>query len=117
METIRVGMIGFGANTRLRHAPGLLACPNVSLDAVCNRSLQSSQQAAAEYNIARTCERWEQVVEDPNIDAICIGTWPYMHCPITLGSSRGNMYSPKRECPWMTTKLAKCIKPVNDIRN
>lgn len=86
METIRVGMIGFGANTRLRHAPGLLACPNVSLDAVCNRSLQSSQQVAAEYNIAKTCERWEQVVEDPNIDAICIGTWPYMHCPITLAA-------------------------------
>ena len=25
-------MIGFGANTRLRHAPGLLACPKVTLE-------------------------------------------------------------------------------------
>ncbi len=86
MDTIRVGMIGFGANTRLRHAPGLLACPNVSLAAVCNRSLESTQKVASEFDIGKSYERWEQVVEDPDIDAICIGTWPYMHCPITLAA-------------------------------
>ena len=86
MDTIRVGVIGFGANTRLRHAPGLLACPKVTLEAVCNRSLESAQKAAQEYNIARVYESWQEVVEDSMIDAICIGTWPYLHCPITLAA-------------------------------
>ena len=86
MDTIRVGVIGFGANTRLRHAPGLLACPNVTLEAVCNRSLESAQKAAQEYNIAKVYESWQEVVEDSMIDAICIGTWPYLHCPITLAA-------------------------------
>ena len=86
MDTIRVGVIGFGANTRLRHAPGLLACPNVTLEAVCNRSLESAQKAAQEYNIAKVYESWQKVVEDSMIDAICIGTWPYLHCPITLAA-------------------------------
>lgn len=86
MDAIRVGMIGFGANTRLRHAPGLLACSNVTLAAVCNRSLESAQAVADEYRIAKVCESWQQVVDDPEIDAICIGTWPYMHCPITLAA-------------------------------
>ena len=86
MDAIRVGMIGFGANTRLRHAPGLLACSNVTLAAVCNRSLESAQAVADEYGIAKVCESWQQVVDDPEIDAICIGTWPYMHCPITLAA-------------------------------
>ncbi len=86
MDMIRVGIIGFGANTRLRHAPGFLACENVTLAAVCNRSLESSQRAANEYDIPQVYESWQQVVEDPDIDAICIGTWPYLHCPITLAA-------------------------------
>jgi len=86
MDTIRVGMIGFGANTKLRHAPGLLACSNVTLAAVCNRSIESAQAVAGEYGISKVCDSWQQVVEDPEIDAICIGTWPYMHCPITLAA-------------------------------
>ncbi|MCH2369113.1 MAG: Gfo/Idh/MocA family oxidoreductase [Pirellulales bacterium] len=86
MDTIRVGVIGFGANTRLRHSPVLLACPNVTLEAVCNRSLESAQKAAQEYNIAKVYESWQEVVEASMIDAICIGTWPYLHCPITLAA-------------------------------
>ena len=86
MDTIRVGVIGFGANTRLRHAPGLLACPNVTLEAVCNSSLESAQKAAQEHNFAKVYESWQEVVEDSMIDAICIGTWPYLHCPITLAA-------------------------------
>jgi predicted dehydrogenase len=31
-------------------------------------------------------ERWQDLVTDPNIDAIVIGTWPYLHCPITLAA-------------------------------
>jgi predicted dehydrogenase len=29
-------------------------------------------------------ERWWELVEAPDSDAIVIGTWPYMHCPVTL---------------------------------
>ncbi|MBA63509.1 MAG: oxidoreductase [Planctomycetaceae bacterium] len=86
MDTIRVGIIGFGANTRLRHAPGLLACPGVKLSAVSNRSVESAKNVASDYQIPKVCDSWQQVVEDPEIDAICIGTWPYMHCPITLAA-------------------------------
>src|SRR5262249_31190581 len=31
-------------------------------------------------------ERWEHLVADPTIDAVVIGTWPYLHCPITLAA-------------------------------
>ena len=34
---LRIGIIGAGGNTRLRHIPGLLAQENVQLLAVCNR--------------------------------------------------------------------------------
>jgi predicted dehydrogenase len=81
-----VGLIGAGANTKLRHIPGLRAIPDVEIVAVCNRRQESTAAAAREHGISRTYERWEQLIADPNIDAIVIGAWPYLHCPITLAA-------------------------------
>jgi predicted dehydrogenase len=83
---LRVGLIGAGANTRTRHIPGLLALPDVHLVAVCNRRPESTAAAAREHSIPRTYAHWEELVADPDIDAVVIGTWPYLHCPITLAA-------------------------------
>jgi predicted dehydrogenase len=84
--TLRVGLIGAGGNTRARHIPGLRALPQVEIVAVCNRRPGSTAAAAREYGIPRTYERWEELVADRDIDAVVIGTWPYLHCPITLAA-------------------------------
>jgi predicted dehydrogenase len=49
--TLRVGLIGAGANTRLRHIPGLHACADVEIVAVCNRRHESSLAIAREHNV------------------------------------------------------------------
>jgi predicted dehydrogenase len=84
--TLRVGLIGAGKNTRQKHIPGLRALPSVEIVAVCNRRPGSSQAVARECDIPRTYERWQDLVADASIDAIVIGTWPYLHCPITLAA-------------------------------
>ncbi|MCH8922270.1 MAG: Gfo/Idh/MocA family oxidoreductase [Planctomycetes bacterium] len=86
MNTIRIGIVGLGANTRLRHVPGLRACEDVEIVGVCNRQAESTAAAAREFDIPQTYERWEDLVDDENIDAVMIGTWPYLHCPITLAA-------------------------------
>lgn len=83
---IRIGLIGAGANTRARHIPGLLAIDGVDIVAVCNRRPESTIAAAREFNVAKTYLQWEHVVADADIDAIVIGTWPYLHCPITIAA-------------------------------
>jgi predicted dehydrogenase len=83
---LRVGLIGAGANTRLRHIPGLRAIPDVEIVAVCNRRPESSAAVAREFNVPDVRATWEEVVADPAIDAVVIGTWPYLHCPITLAA-------------------------------
>lgn len=85
-DLIRVGFIGLGGNSRLRHVPGLRACEDVDVAAVCNRRPESTTRAAAEFGIAKTYEHWQDLVADPEIDAVVIGTWPYLHCPITLAA-------------------------------
>jgi predicted dehydrogenase len=86
MNTIRVGIVGLGANTRLRHVPGLQACDDVEIVGVCNRRPESTRKAADEFSIPRIFDRWQDLVADDEIDAVVIGTWPYLHCEITVAA-------------------------------
>ncbi|MEX0775490.1 MAG: Gfo/Idh/MocA family oxidoreductase [Phycisphaeraceae bacterium] len=85
-KLIRIGVIGAGNNTRRMHLPKFAALADVQIAGVCNRSTESSRRVAQQFNIARTYEHWMQVIEDPDIDAVMIGTWPYLHAPATLAA-------------------------------
>jgi predicted dehydrogenase len=85
-KPIRVGFVGAGANTRKHHIPKLKAQPGVELVAVANRSKESGERVAKEFGIARVEADWRRVVEAKDVDAICIGTWPYMHRELTVAA-------------------------------
>jgi predicted dehydrogenase len=80
---IRVGFVGAGANCRRHHIPKLQAQSGVEVVAVANRTRESGERVAKAFGIARVHADWREVVGAPDVDAICIGTWPYMHCEIT----------------------------------
>lgn len=82
-SSLRIGVVGAGANTRAKHIPGLRALPGVELVAVVNRSPESSARAARELGIPRVAADWRELVAAPDIDAVCIGTWPYLHAEIS----------------------------------
>ncbi len=85
-DPIRVGIIGAGRNTRDKHIPGLRAQPNVEISAVCNRSEESSQRVAGEFGIPHVYAEWTDLIVDPQIDAVVIGTWPYLHARSTIAA-------------------------------
>ena len=85
-ETIRVGIVGAGKNTRDRHIPGLRAMENVEIVSMVNSSLESSQRVAEAFNIPKVYNNWRELVDADDTDAIMIGTWPYMHHPITVAA-------------------------------
>lgn len=85
-ETIRVGLIGAGKNTRDRHIPGFQSIEGIEVAAVANRSMQSGRQVADQFNIPQVYGNWQELLEDESLDAICIGTWPYMHRTLTLAA-------------------------------
>lgn len=83
---LRIGFIGAGANTRKMHIPGFHKLENVELCVVANRSLASAAAVAKKDGIQRVAGDWREVVEDPSIDAVCIGTWPYLHAEATIAA-------------------------------
>jgi predicted dehydrogenase len=85
-ETIRIGIVGAGGNTRAKHIPGFQALENVAIAGVCNRSRTSSEAVARDFDIPKIYADWQQLVADPDIDAVMIGTWPYMHALVTVAA-------------------------------
>ena len=75
-QSLRVGVIGAGANTRTKHIPGLQAIDGVEVVKVCNRSQESGQRVADELGIPQVVTDWRDVIYDTTIDAVVIGTWP-----------------------------------------
>ncbi|WP_221028946.1 Gfo/Idh/MocA family protein [Actomonas aquatica] len=86
MTALRIGFIGAGGNTKLRHLPGFAALPEVELVAVANRSVASAQAVAADFGIQRVETDWRAIVAAEDIDAVCIGTWPDTHAEMTTAA-------------------------------
>jgi predicted dehydrogenase len=81
---IRLGIVGAGGIVRAEHVPRFRAIPGVDLVAVANRTPESSERAAAELGIGRWVRDWHALVADPEIDAVLVGAWPYLHAPVTI---------------------------------
>jgi predicted dehydrogenase len=66
--------------------PAFRRIPECQLVAVANTSLASSQRVATRFGIPRAYPHWKALLDDGDIDAVCIGTWPYMHHTLTLAA-------------------------------
>ena len=71
---------------KARHLPGFAAIENVEVTAVANRTPESAQRVADEFGIPRVLPDWRAVVDDADVDAVCIGTWPQLHAAATCAA-------------------------------
>ncbi len=90
--TLRIGLIGAGANTASQHIPGFRKVAGVEVTAVVNRSRESSQRIADQFGLTRIFDTPEAMCADPDIDAICIGTWPYKHREYSIMALEGRKH-------------------------
>ncbi|PCJ51739.1 MAG: hypothetical protein COA79_25480 [Planctomycetota bacterium] len=86
MSKIKIGFIGAGGIVKNRHIPGFQKIEDVEFFGICNRSTESSQLIADEFNIQKVFNTPDDLINDPNIDLVVIGTWPYKHCEYTIKS-------------------------------
>ena len=89
---VRIGLVGAGANTRLRHIPGFREQDGVEIVSVANRSRESGERVASEFEIPKVYDNWLELIEADDTDAICVGTWPYMHRTLVLAALENNKH-------------------------
>ncbi|NBD38785.1 MAG: Gfo/Idh/MocA family oxidoreductase [Verrucomicrobia bacterium] len=92
MDQIGIGYIGAGGNTKLRHLPGFAEIEGVRNVAVANRSESSGRAVAEAFGIPKVSTDWRDVVADAEVDAICIGTWPYLHAEASIAALKAGKH-------------------------
>lgn len=83
---IRIGIVGAGNNTRQRHIPGFQKIPGIEIAVVCNRTSESSRRVADQFRIPRIGGHWREVVDAEDVDAVMVGTWPYLHAEVSIAA-------------------------------
>lgn len=78
-ERVSLGIVGAGNVTVSHYMPRFQAIDGVELTAVANRRRASAEDAASRLGIPKVYDHWTALMEDPEVDAVYVGTWPNMH--------------------------------------
>ncbi len=82
--SVGVGLIGYGAIART-HAESINATAGLSVAAVCDVSDERRQAAARELSL-RTHERVKDLLDDPNVGLVIVGTPPSIHADAVVAA-------------------------------
>lgn len=84
MKTIKWGFIGCGDVTRQKSGPAFQKIENSEVVAVMSRDLRKAKAYAKEHGIPRWYDDAQQLVDDPDINAIYIATPPSSHATYAI---------------------------------
>lgn len=84
MENIRWGILGCGDVAEKKSGPALYQADGSELVAVMRRDRAKAEDFARRHGAKRAYDRVEDLLADPEIDAVYIATPPHLHCEQTL---------------------------------
>ena len=84
MEEVRWGIIGCGDVTEKKSGPAFQKIENSSLVAVMRRTGELAQDYAQRHNVAKWYDRAEDLINDPDVNAVYIATPPSTHKKYTV---------------------------------
>jgi scyllo-inositol 2-dehydrogenase (NADP+) len=87
---VGVGLIGYGAIAQA-HAASITATPGLRLAGVCDVSDARRQMAAREWSV-RTHERSEELLDDPEVRLVVVGTPPSLHSDSVMAALRAGRH-------------------------
>ena len=93
MSTIGVGILGTGWVAG-EHVKSYLKHPDVHIVSLCSRTRESAESMAREFGLedTRICNTFEEMLNDPNVQAISICTPPNLHPQETIDAARAGKH-------------------------
>jgi predicted dehydrogenase len=89
--TIKVGMIGAGAIAD-DHCSGISRYEGAVLAAVADISAERRNDLKKRYSIAKAYATWQDLVADPDLDAVAIALPNALHAPVSLAALRAGKH-------------------------
>ncbi|MBT3343375.1 MAG: Gfo/Idh/MocA family oxidoreductase [Gemmatimonadetes bacterium] len=84
---MKFGIIGCGSIARNSFAPSLMNSAKTDLVAVCRRDLAGAQAFAADFGGCRAYDSAQDLIADPDIEAVIVSTPPDTHRDYTLAAA------------------------------
>ncbi len=84
MRQVRWGIIGCGDVTELKSGPAFNKVQGFSLDMVMRRDAAKAEDYARRHQVPRWTTDADQLINDPDIDAVYVATPPSSHLPYAL---------------------------------
>ncbi|MEC0308649.1 Gfo/Idh/MocA family oxidoreductase [Paenibacillus lautus] len=85
MKSINVGVIGTGSISAM-HLQSYQKHANANLLAVCDLNEERAQRAAEKYGATKVYTDYNELLADPEIDAVSICTWNNTHAEISIAA-------------------------------
>lgn len=85
MKSINVGVIGTGSISAM-HLQSYQKHSNANLLAVCDLNEERAQRAAEKYGATKVYTNYNELLADPEIDAVSICTWNNTHAEISIAA-------------------------------
>jgi predicted dehydrogenase len=85
---LKVAVVGCGAHAQLAHIPALRQNHSVELAALCDSDVRKLNQLCAIHQVARHYVDFDDLKEDPAIDAVVISTPNHLHAPMAVAAMR-----------------------------
>lgn len=111
-EKIRVAVVGLGFGAEF--LPIYQRHPDAELYAVCQRSTDKLNEVGDQFGVSRRFTSYEELLRDPNVDAIHINTPIAAHAPMSLAALNAGKHT---ACTVpMATTVDECIQLVEAER-
>lgn len=102
---IRIGIIGAG-NIAVRHLEACRIIDDVSVVAICDLNREFAQARATEYGIEQVFTDPNELLADPQIDAVTIGTPTFTHATLVAAALRAGKHVLCEKPPALTYEEA-----------
>ncbi len=87
-----VALIGYGLAGKVFHGMLVRATPGLEVRAIVTRDPERRAQAQADFPEARLYDRFEEVLADPRVDLVVIGTPHDTHAPMAIAAAQAGKH-------------------------
>ena len=101
---VNIGVLGAGKVVQRAYLPGFSprgselsktdfswydfgGCDNGKVVALCGKNIEEAQEYAAKFGVLKVCEDWREIVNDKEIDAVCVATPNYLHAEMSIAAA------------------------------
>jgi predicted dehydrogenase len=85
-KNLKIGLVGVGAAAQINHIPALKRTEGLELVALCDRDSEKVERVAQKFQVPQAHSRLDDLLADPEIDAVDVCTPNYLHAPMSIAA-------------------------------